>query len=1142
MPKIIKHTKSTTNNTIKNIHTTTIYNSDDEYYDDKDNKYNYNDNTNTTMYVIKRDGVKEEMSFDKISKRLRKLSNGLKLNVMELTQLIITQLFNLIPSSKIDELAADTCAARISNHPDYGTLASRIIISNHHKNTSPSFSETIQALWNNTDICNKHCPVINEKLYKMTMEYKEKINSTIDYSKDYNLDYFGFKTLERAYLLKANNQTVERYQHLLMRVALGIHKNDIREALRSYKMMAEGYFTHATPTMFNVGTQHEQAFSCFLMQVQNDSIRGIYKTLTDCALISKWAGGIGLAVHKIRAKGSEIRGTQGISNGIVPMLQNFNATARYVDQGGGKRNGSFAIYIEPWHADIMDFLMLRRNTGSESERARDLFYALWVPDLFMKRVESNGDWTLMCPDECPGLHECYGEEFDTLYEKYECEGRGRRTIKAQDIWKVVLESQIENGMPYIGYKDAVNRKSNQKNLGTIQSSNLCHEICEYTSPDEIAVCCLVSVALPKFLEPSPFTNYVTHNPNTLTIYGKSGCKLCTLAKNMLTNNSIRYKYVNLDSKTDDERETILSRLAELGAKTIPTKPDTSILTDNKMQCDGNTCQLVNTQCSRIMLPVITSDNPIPLTSSTKNNNNTNNTNNITFNDDNYDGDYYYNVSDSIIYNNNNNNNNNNSNYATHGNDDNNTTIPNTIDTNADTNADTNTVNVMTETLVGGIKELEQLLLPIYNYDKLRDVTKMTVRNLNKLIDYNYYPVPETETSNRRHRPIGIGIQGLADVFSMLKLPFDSNEAVDINAKIAEYMYLGACEASMELARKRKAPVQQYRRLLKRHLNTHNKSDPLTEEETTTMNQLQEQYFIYPDEVDKLPMSLAGAYSSFVGSPSYDGKLQFDLWDKNPSSDLAEEWDKLKVNIAKHGLRNSLLMARMPTASTAQILGNNACMEPYLNNVFARKTLAGNFTIINKHLIKDLLELDLWNNNIKNRILLDNGSIQDITEIPLYIRQIYKTVWEIKQKWIVDHSTAAAPFICQTQSMNLFVNDPTFSTLNKMQFYVWRQGLKTGVYYTRTRAKTSGQKFAVDSSNIIKSVPTNSANNSISVTSNSSSFATSPISNTSNVCASANIPTSNASTTKYDFNNKTNQVLEKLILEQSNDDVCESCAG
>lgn len=907
-----------------------------------ENKKNTDTPTNmesfsTTMRVNKRTGEKEEISFDKITKRIKKLSNKLNINATELAQTIISQIYDGIHTSQIDELAAEICAARSTVHPDYGVMASRIIISNHHKNTSPSFSEVMQTLWDNVDIHNKHTPIINKELYEMTMANKEKINSVIDYDKDYNFDYFGFKTLERAYLLKIGKKVIERPQHMIMRVSLAIHKDDIKDAIKSYKIMCEGFFTHATPTLFNMGTQREQAFSCFLLQMEDDSIGGIYKTLSDCAHISKYAGGIGIATHKIRAKGSQIRGTNGRTDGLVPMLKVFNETARYVNQAG-RRKGSFAIYLEPWHADIENFLMLRRNTGAESERARDLFYSMWIPDLFMERVKEGGDWTLMCPDECPGLHEVYGDDFVELYTKYEKAGRGRKTIKAQKIWETIIDSQIETGTPYIGFKDAVNNKSNQKNLGVIQSSNLCCEITEYTSPEEHAVCCLLSVALPKYLEP-------VEVKDKIKVYSKTDCKFCSMTKNLLKRHNLEYEEINLD---DDKLR----------------KDTFKEINNAEMVCDDGGCELPEGGLIK-SVPQI------------------------------YFG----------------------------------------------------------EKRVGGFYDLQKALVPTYNFEKLREVTKMSVRNLNKLIDYNFYPVPETETSNRRHRPIGVGVQGLADVLAKMRIPFDSQEGVDMSRKIAEHMYFAACESSMEIARRRKRHVQEYRRLFKK--------EDKTEEEVSQMNTLKEQHFIYQDEVDKLPMGLAGAYSTFVGSPASQGELQFDLWDIEPSQELKEEWDRLKGDIKKHGIRNSLLMAMMPTASTSQILGNNECIEPYTNNIYTRQTLAGTFTIVNKHLIRDLLDLNLWNKDMKDKIILANGSIQNIAEIPQHIKDLYKIVWEMKQKWLIDHASARAPFVCQTQSMNLFMKDPTPKKINAMHFYSWRQGLKTGIYYLRSLAKTQGQKFSVD---------------------------------------------------------------------------------
>jgi len=805
-----------------------------------------------SMYVVKRTGEREEVSFDKCVKRIQKLSKDLKINPMEVAKLIITQIYDGVETYKLDELAAEICAAKTTIHPDYGRLASRIIISNHHKNTSPSYSEIVQQLWDNKDILGVNTPLINDKLYKMVMDNKEKINSSIDYEKDFGYDYFGFKTLERAYLMRVNGKIVERPQHMLMRVSLSIHKDDLKEALKSYKLMSEGYFTHATPTLFNMGSRREQASSCFLLTIDDDSVDGIYKTLKDCAKISQHAGGIGIAIHKIRAKNSYIRGNNGTGSGIVPMLKVFNETARYINQGG-KRSGSFAVYIEPFHADIEDFLKMRLNTGIEEERARDLFYALWTPDLFMRRVEEDGDWTLMCPDKCPGLYLKYGKEFEELYTQYEREGRGNKVVKARYIWELFLQAQIETGMPYLGFKDAINEKNNQKNLGTIQCSNLCHEICEFTSKDEIAVCNLASIALPKFL-----------------------------------------------------------------------------------------------------------------------------------------------------------------------------------DTNKDGNLE-------------------------FNYEKMRDVVKQVVKNLNKVIDYNYYPVKEAEYSNRKNRPQGIGIQGLADTFAMLKIAFDSEEARKLNRLIFENMYYAALESSMELSRKRKKYVQEYKRLVKLGSNGNGE---LSEEDKKRILELKTNYFIIDEEL-KLPNQYAGAYSSFVGSPISEGKLQFDMWGVEPSECMLELWNNLRADIQKHGVRNSLLIAIMPTASTSQVLSYNECIEPFTNNIYTRKTLAGTFVIVNKYLINDLLELGLWTPAMKDKIILADGSVQGIAEIPQDIRNRYKTVWELKQKVLVDLSADRAPFVCQTQSLNIFIKAPTFKTLSSLHFYSWKLGVKTGIYYLRSQAKTSAQKFSVD---------------------------------------------------------------------------------
>ena len=814
-----------------------------------------------SMYVIKRTGEREEVSFDKCYKRIQKLSKDLKINPAEISKLIITQIFDGVETSKLDELAAEICAAKTTIHPDYGKLASRIIISNHHKNTSPSYSEVVQLLWDNKDILGNHTPLVNEKLYKMVIANKDKINTTLDYNNDFTYDYFGFKTLERSYLMRINNKIIERPQHLLMRVALSIHKDDLKEALKTYKMMSEGYFTHATPTLFNMGTPREQASSCFLLTVDEDSVDGIYKTLSDCAKISKYAGGIGIAFHKIRAKNSKIRLNNGNSNGIVPMLKVFNETARFINQAG-KRAGSIANYLETWHADIEDFLKMKLNTGIEEERARDLFYSVWISDLFMKRVEADADWSLMCPDKCPNLYLTYGQDFEALYEKYEREGRANKVVKARTIWEAILTSQMETGTPYIGYKDAVNIKNNQKNLGTIQCSNLCHEICEYTSREEIAVCNLASVALPKYIE-----------------YNKELCK-------------------------------------ETG------------------------------------------------------------------------------------------------------------------------------------------KEINK---PFFNFEKMREMVKQIVKNLNKIIDVNYYPVKEAEYSNRRNRPEGIGISGLSNIFAMMKVAFDSEEARILNREIFENMYYAALEASMEIARKRKKYVQEYKRIIK--LGSTGTGE-LTDEDKKRLEELKTTYFIIDDEL-KLPNQYAGAYSTFVGSPLSEGKFQFDLWNVEPSEKMKPEWEALRSDIQKHGVRNSLLIALMPTASTSQILGWNECIEPFTNNIYTRKTLAGTFIVINKDLIADLLELGIWNQTIKDKIILADGSVQEIAEIPQNIRERYKTVWEIKQKVLIDLAADRAPFVCQTQSMNLFVKNPTYKTLSAMHFYSWKKGLKTGIYYLRSQAKTAAQKFSVD---------------------------------------------------------------------------------
>jgi ribonucleoside-diphosphate reductase alpha chain len=753
------------------------------------------------MYVVKRDGRKEQIMFDKITARVRKLCYGLNelVDPLKVTMRVIEGLYDGVTTSELDNLAAEIAATMTTAHPDYARLAARISVSNLHKNTKKTFSDVMEDLHKYVNPrTGKDAPLLADDVYEVIMANKERLDSTIIYNRDFGYDYFGFKTLERSYLLKLNGQIAERPQHMLMRVSIGIHLNDLEAAIETYELMSKKYFTHATPTLFNAGTPKPQMSSCFLLTMKEDSIDGIYDTLKQTAKISQSAGGIGLAMHNVRATGSYIAGTNGTSNGIVPMLRVFNDTARYVDQGGGKRKGSFAIYLETWHADIFDFLDLKKNHGKEEMRARDLFYAMWISDLFMKRVEENGDWTLMCPNECPGLPETHSEEFEALYLKYEAEGKGRKTIKARELWEKIVESQIETGTPYMLYKDAANRKSNQQNLGTIRSSNLCTEILEYTSPDEVAVCNLASIALPMFIKNGEF-----------------------------------------------------------------------------------------------------------------------------------------------------------------------------------------------------------------DHKELFRITKRVTKNLNRVIDRNYYPVPEAKNSNMRHRPIGLGVQGLADTFIQLRMPFTSEEAKKLNQDIFETLYYAAVTASMEEA----------------------KAD--------------------------------GPYQSYEGSPISKGQFQHNLWNiKDDELSGNWDWEKLRKQVLKHGVRNSLLVAPMPTASTSQILGNNECFEPYTSNIYTRRVLSGEFIVVNKHLLEDLVELGLWNENLKQDIMRANGSVQGIENIPQDIKDLYKTVWELSMKDIIDMSCQRGYFIDQSQSLNLFLEGATMAKLTSMHFYAWKSGLKTGMYYLRTKSAVDAIKFTL----------------------------------------------------------------------------------
>jgi ribonucleoside-diphosphate reductase alpha chain len=761
------------------------------------------------MFVFKRNGKKEPVHFDKITSRIHKLSYGLNLqyaDLIQISQKVIQGIYEGVTTTELDNLAAETAASFTTKHPDFAVLAARIAVSNLHKNTLKSFSDTATLLYEYVDRkTGDKASMIAEDVYAIIEQHKDRIDAAVIYERDYHFDYFGFKTLEKSYLLKVHNKIVERPQHLFMRVAIGIHKEDIDAAIETYNLMSEKWFTHATPTLFNAGTPKPQMSSCFLLTMKDDSIDGIFDTLKQTALISQGAGGVGLSIHNIRATGSYIKGTNGTSNGLVPMLRVFNDTARYVDQGGGKRKGSFSVYLEPWHADIFEFLELRKNHGKEEMRARDLFLALWIPDLFMKRVKNDEPWSLFCPNEAKGLADVHSEEFEKLFLQYEAKGLARKTIPARELWNAILEAQIETGTPYMLYKDAANKKSNQQHLGTIRSSNLCTEIIEYTSPDEIAVCNLASISLPRF-------------------------------------------------------------------------------------ATGRT----------------------------------------------------------------------------------------------------------------------------FDFKKLFEITKVITRNLNKIIDGNYYNLQETRNSNFRHRPIGIGVQGLADVFCLLRLPFESEEARILNKNIFETIYFGALTASLELA----------------------KQD--------------------------------GAYESFKGSPLSKGIFQFDMWDVTPTDRW--DWDTLRKEIMEHGVRNSLLLAPMPTASTSQILGNNECFEPFTSNIYNRRVLSGEFVVVNKHLLRDLVDAGIWNDSVKNKLIAANGSVQNIAEIPASLKDLYKTVWEIKQRTIIDMSKDRGAYVCQSQSLNLFVDQPNFAKLTSMHFYAWESGLKTGMYYLRTKAAADAIKFTVDQMALQKEVP------------------------------------------------------------------------
>jgi ribonucleotide reductase alpha subunit len=1167
------------------------------------------------MYVVKRNGEKETVSFDKVLNRIRVLSTGLDVNVFEVAQKVCTRIFDGVKTSELDELAAHMCSSMITEHPDYGTLAARIIVSNHHKNTSPSFSETIALLYNNVDVHGESNPLVSAELYEVVMKNKEKLNSSLVYDRDFLFDYFGFKTLERSYLMRINGVVVERPQHMWMRVALGIHGKDVKDALETYDLMSRKYFTHATPTLFNSGTPRPQLSSCFLLHMQDDSISGIFRTLEDCALISKYAGGIGLHIHNVRAKGSRIRGTNGMSDGIVPMLRVYNNTARYVNQSG-RRNGSIAMYLEPWHADIQPFLEMKKNHGSEEERARDLFYALWIPDLFMERVKTGKMWSLMCPDECQGLSDVHSDEFKKLYERYEAEGKFKKQLPAQELWWQILQMQIEQGVPYLLFKDAANRKSNQQNLGTIKSSNLCSEILEYTSPDEIAVCltgdteimtdkgirridecngCNVlsyfendtkHICNERFVQSTLIDNgvkdvYEIDVVGSKAIKATSNHKFLVFEKRNYNTkvNTYRWKHLHEIQPKDRICMPTISALPSFGKVSIMTDvldenlvlgwmmgdgwqrhyekkeeygvcfgpeekyaqefvvrvlnkihqevPTAPLGNDRSVHVYINKCGVVQWSTSKQnfilyfqekygLMPALGKNKYVPqkikegnaaqiasflsglfsadgsvymnhnkfyvnLSSASK-----------TLLEDTQSLLRCFGIKSRFVY----------EHLKSRGTSQGHLTIHGFPDIKRfakhinfllskdkkeqleagiktklykQPNTERDWVSVRSVRYVGNehvydlhVPETHNFIAnglvthncnlasialpsyieydennqPFYNFQKLHDVAKVITKNLNKVIDINFYPVEKARRSNFRHRPIGIGVQGLADTYVMMRYPFDSQEAMKLNRDIFETIYHGSMESSMELSKKRGSLITEYN------------DNKLTFDELAEKLSFNEYELPNP----KFP----GAYKTFEGSPASKGQFQFDLWGVQPSSGLWD-WETLKANVMTFGIRNSLLLAPMPTASTSQILAFNEAFEPFTSNLYKRKTLAGEFIIVNKYLIADLIKLGLWDKEMKNKIIMHDGSIQNIEGIPQHLKDLYKTAWELKQKVLIDQSADRGAYVCQSQSLNLFMEDPDFQKLSSMHFYSWQRGLKTGIYYLRTRAKAQAQKFTIDPS-------------------------------------------------------------------------------
>ena len=1029
------------------------------------------------MYVTKRNGKQEIVSFDKILTRIKKLGNeaSIKLNYTALVMKVIDQLYSGISTTKIDELSAEQCASMSSIHPDYNTLAGRITVSNHHKNTDSSFTTVMRKLYEYRDNHNKHCPLVTTDFFDIVSTNSEEFDVMCDYERDYFIEYFGCKTLERAYLMQINKIIVERPQHMWLRVAIGIHGDNIMRIRETYDLMSRKMFTHATPTLFNAGTPHPQLSSCFLLAMENDSISGIYNTLRDCAMISKWAGGIGLHIHNVRASGSHIRGTNGSSNGIVPMLKVFNNTAKYVDQGGGKRNGSFAIYLEPWHADVEQFLQMRKNHGDEEMKARDLFYALWIPDLFMERVKADGNWTLMCPDECPGLADVHNADFVTLYESYEAAGRGRKTMKARDLWFQVLDAQMETGTPYLCYKDAANRKSNQQNLGTIKSSNLCVApetvILTDTGPVEIQTVKDNNVNVWNGQEFSQVTVYQTgKNQDLISVETDDGAILRCTPYHRFFVHSEDGLYIDLREARELKEG---DKLMNCNYPFIPTcmteftrfyeNSHISVVNDTIQMFSHTIEELQRQKCvlqgCGINVPIIRAKGSIKKSyieisienmhilkkngfSPQKNCIETSTPKelpvdpqptyvkiktvvNFLRKDDTYcftehkrnagvfNGILTSQCSEIIEYSN---------------------------------EEESAVCNLASIALPAFVTSTDNGVVS-FDYNKLHEVAKVVTYNLNCVIDVNFYPTDKTKRSNMRHRPIGIGVQGLADVFMQMGLPFSADESKQINRYIFETIYHAALEQSCEIAEERYL-------LLEPLANGDNFSDNLSIEEDVELRKHMNSY-----EEPILHTSYRGAYSSFKGSPASRGELQFDLWGVEPSDRY--DWTLLKTRIRERGIRNSLLLAPMPTASTSQILGYNECIEPITSNIYNRRTIAGEFILANKYLMKDLLKLDLWNDKMKNNIIANNGSIQHLEQIPVEIREKYRTVWEIPMRQLIDMAADRGAFVCQSQSLNLWLEDPNYSNLTSMHFYSWSKGLKTGIYYLRRRARHQAQQFTIE---------------------------------------------------------------------------------